>query len=154
MREVSLKEWNDLPKAIRLVGGRVEIPNEVFQFHVQASHATPAHTTGTISMSLHVTFIAFSLILRHTTLSWGTKEQSPTAGLTWLYARPHFGKQGTTVGSDYFGAYYSNMCRQRHSWLKMSEFFKLYFNSVFHHYIWSVPVYSNKSKWLFTSFDS
>lgn len=89
-------------------------------------------------MSLYVTFIAFSFILRHTIQCWGTNRQSPTADLIWVYICPHFKKQGTTVRSDYFGAYYSIVCQEEHSWLKMTEFFKLYFNSVFYHYIRSV----------------
>lgn len=39
------------------------------------------------------------------------------------------------IRSNYLGAYYSIMCWQEHSWLKMSEFFKTHFNSVFDHYI-------------------
>lgn len=39
------------------------------------------------------------------------------------------------------------MCQQEHSWLKMREFFKSYFSSVFDHYIRSVlPMFGKESK--------
>ena len=83
-----------------------------------------------------------------------TIEESPTADLIWLYVCPHIGKQGTTsdqVTAAPFTAAYADRSPAGWRWLNLSSCIL----SVFDHRIRSVvSVFSNKSKWLFCSFDS
>ena len=95
MREVSVKELKWL--------AQVYIASNWQSWDLELSLPIPcpgmpcylAYTIGTLSMSLHVTCCLFTHPTADNTML-STNGQSPAADLIWLYACPHFEKQGTT----------------------------------------------------------
>jgi hypothetical protein len=110
---------------------------------------------GAIPMSLHwLSLLSFSSHeIQQCSVQMGNRQLDMITCLTWSHACPQCEMGPHQI--KLLCAYYSIMCWEEHYWLKMSNSFKLYFNSVFDHYVQSVVQgFGSKSKWLCISFDS